>query len=80
MTALTILFDIRNPQSFLALAPTIELLDELKADADWQPLLMALPKAVVRPAEHAAAATRPSPASNRRAGVKQSSGRPREWP
>ena len=53
MTALTILFDIRNPQSFLALAPTIELLDELKADADWQPLLMALPKAVAKPAEHA---------------------------
>lgn len=53
MTVLTVLFDIKNPLSFLALQPTVEMLDRLQLEADWQPLLVASQKRVEQPAESA---------------------------
>jgi 2-hydroxychromene-2-carboxylate isomerase len=41
MSALTILFDFKSPHAYLALAPTLAMLDELSVTADWQPLLVA---------------------------------------
>jgi 2-hydroxychromene-2-carboxylate isomerase len=40
MTTLTILFDFKSPHAYLALAPTLGMLDELSITADWQPLLV----------------------------------------
>lgn len=39
--ALTFLFDVKSPHAYLALQPTLEMLDELSQEVDWQPLLVA---------------------------------------
>jgi|GEM_PF-763779 len=53
MNLLTVLFDIKNPQAFLALQPTLMMLDELRLEADWQPLLVAPLSPPVEPAADA---------------------------
>jgi 2-hydroxychromene-2-carboxylate isomerase len=39
--ALTFLFDVKNPHAYLALQPTLDMLDELSLEVVWQPLLVA---------------------------------------
>lgn len=41
MTGITVLFDFKNPQSYLALAPTLTLISDADTIADWQPLVTA---------------------------------------
>ena len=53
LTELTVLFDFKDPYSYLALRPTLELIKSLKLQADWQPLLIAPMKAVQKPAADA---------------------------
>lgn len=55
MAELTVLFDFKSPQSYLALAPTLAMLSSAGAAADWQPLLTA---PLARPVEPAADAER----------------------
>ena len=38
---LTVCVDLKNPQCFLALGPTLELARELQIDVDWQPVVVA---------------------------------------
>jgi 2-hydroxychromene-2-carboxylate isomerase len=38
-TALTVLFDFKDPYSYLALGPTLALVADLGIDCDWQPFL-----------------------------------------
>lgn len=41
MTApLTVLFDFKDPYSYLALGPTLDLVADLNVDCDWQPFLI----------------------------------------
>jgi len=53
MAGLTVLFDFKSPQSYLALAPTLEMLSAANAVADWQPLLTAPLAEPVEPAADA---------------------------
>jgi len=41
MAALTVLFDFKSPQSYLALRPTLDMLAAAGTTADWQPLVTA---------------------------------------
>ena len=52
-TALTVLYDFRDPASYLALAPIFDLIEELDITADWQVLLIDPPKAPQAPAADA---------------------------
>ena len=49
MPTLTVLFDFKSPHAYLALAPTLKMLDELAITADWQPLLVAPQQRPVEP-------------------------------
>ncbi len=51
MSRLEVLFDVRQPKAYLALAPTREMAADLGAEIDWQPLLVAPPAPIPPPSE-----------------------------
>jgi 2-hydroxychromene-2-carboxylate isomerase len=53
VTALTVLFDVKNPQSYLAFEPTLELIEGTGVAADWQPFPGPVVKTPVPPGDAA---------------------------
>lgn len=49
MSELTVLFDFKNPYSYLAHEPTCRLLEELGVTAEWRPLLVPVLKTPIQP-------------------------------
>ena len=60
MSELTVLFDFKNPYSYLAHEPTCRLLEELGVTAQWQPLLVPGLKTPIQPESGASRGDWPS--------------------